>query len=213
MSFADELAAILPADLPERDRLISLGAKHLELIVEANQTMNLTRILGEREGAIKHVLDSVMPWRLFKNATRVVDAGTGAGLPGLPLAMVLPETQFVLLESIQKKARFVQSAVEALELSNVRVIPQRAEEWLAKQRAEVITARAVAPLEKAIPLFAPALRQGARALLYKGPDAESEMAAAQQEAARRRVAMRIVERYSLPDDLGTRTVVELVHHG
>ncbi len=188
-----------------------MGAKHLELIVEANQTMNLTRILGEREAAIKHVLDSVMPWRLFKNAGRVVDAGTGAGLPGLPLAIVLPETQFGLLESIQKKARFVQSAVETLELSNVRVIPQRAEEWLAKQRAEVITARAVAPLEKAIPLFAPALRQGARALFYKGPDAESEMAAAKQEAAKRRVAMRIVERYSLPDDLGTRTVVELVH--
>ncbi len=171
--------------------------------------MNLTRILGEREAAIKHVLDSLMPWRLFKNARRVADAGTGAGFPGIPLSLVLPDTQFFLLESVQKKARFVQSAVDALELPNVAVIPLRAEEWLQKQRVDLVTARAVAPLEKALPLFAPALRNGARALLYKGPDVENEIALAQNDARNRRIKIQIVERYQLPDDLGSRTIVEL----
>jgi 16S rRNA (guanine527-N7)-methyltransferase len=209
LSFADELAQLLPADLPHRDRCIAIASRHLDLIVTANETMNLTRIVGEREAAIKHVLDSVMPWRLFKNAKRIADAGTGAGFPGIPLSVVLPEVRFYLLESVQKKARFVSSAVEELELPNVAVLPVRAEEWLAKQKVDFITARAVAPLEKAIPLFASILRNGARALLYKGPDVENEIAVAQEEAKKRRVKMRIVERYELPDGLGLRTIVEL----
>jgi 16S rRNA (guanine527-N7)-methyltransferase len=209
VTFAEELTALLPADLPHRARLIDLGARHLDLIVEANKIMNLTRILGEREAAIKHVVDAVMPWRLFKNAKRVADAGTGAGFPGIPLAVVLPETHFFLLESVQKKARFVESAVATLELPNVGVIPLRAEEWLAKQRVDLITLRAVAPLEKAIPLLAGALRGGTRALLYKGPDVENEMAQAEEEARKRRIKMQVVERYQLPDGLGSRTIVQL----
>lgn len=177
--------------------------------MEANRTMNLTRILGEREAAIKHVVDSVMPWQLFKNAKRVADAGTGAGFPGIPLAVVLPETQFFLLESVGKKARFVQSAVAALELPNVAVLPLRAEEWLQKQRVDLITLRAVAPLEKAIPLFANALKEGTRALLYKGPDVENEIEQAREVARQRRVQVRIVERYTLPDGQGSRTIVQL----
>jgi 16S rRNA (guanine527-N7)-methyltransferase len=204
VSFASELSLLLPADLPHRDRCIETCARHLELIVEANKTMNLTRIVGEREAAIKHVLDSLMPWRFFKNAQRVADAGTGAGFPGIPLSVALPETQFFLLESLQKKARFVESAVATLGLANVRVLPVRAEEWLPKQCVDIVTARAVAPLERAIPLFA-----GTRALLYKGPDVESEIVEAQAEARKRRVKIQIVERYELPDGLGLRTIVEL----
>ncbi|MBY0505283.1 MAG: 16S rRNA (guanine(527)-N(7))-methyltransferase RsmG [Bryobacteraceae bacterium] len=209
MSFSAELSALLPSDLPQRDRCIQLCAQHLDRIVEANRTMNLTRILGEREAAIKHVVDSVMPWQLFKNAKRVADAGTGAGFPGIPLAVVLPETQFFLLESVGKKARFVQSAVAALELPNVAVLPLRAEEWLQKQRVDLITLRAVAPIEKAIPLLANALKGGTRALLYKGPDVENEIEQAREVARQRRVQVRIVERYTLPDGQGSRTIVQL----
>ena len=209
MSFQDELARLLPADLPHRDRAIDVAARHLQMIVEANVTMNLTRIVGEREAAIKHVVDSLLPWRLFKNAKRVADAGTGAGYPGIPLAVVLPETCFFLLESVQKKARFVEAATEVLGLANVTVVPARAEEWLGRQRVDLVTARAVAPLEKAIPLFAPGLRGGGKVLLYKGPDAENEIAAAAEEARKRRIQVRVVDRYELPDELGARTIVEL----
>lgn len=204
MSFAQELSGLLPADLPHRETVIRKSAAHLDLIVEANRTMNLTRIVGEREAAIKHVLDSVMPWRLFEGAGVVVDAGTGAGFPGIPLALVLPQTRFVLLESIQKKARFVAAAAEALEVPNVEVHAVRAEDWLKENRANLLTARAVAPLSKALPLFGPALRSGVRALLYKGPDAEQEIA----EATKGKVSARVVLRYELPEGAGTRTIVE-----
>lgn len=210
MTFAEELNQLLPADLPHRERVVALSAHHLDLIVEANRVLNLTRIVGEREAAIKHVLDSVMPWRLFSGAAVVVDAGSGAGLPGIPLALVLPETKFILLESIQKKTRFVEFAIATLGLENATALPVRAEDWLKLNHADIITARAMAPLERAIPLFAPALKQGSRALLYKGPDLEAEIAAAASEIRKRRVSVREILRYTLPDDSGTRTIVEVV---
>jgi 16S rRNA (guanine527-N7)-methyltransferase len=210
MTFATELEQLLPGDLPHRARVVELAAKHLDLIVEANQVLNLTRIVDIREAAIKHVLDSVLPWRLFAGAKLVMDAGTGAGIPGIPLALVLPETQFVLLESIQKKTRFVESAIAALGLTNVTALPLRAEDWLKTNEPDIITARAMAPLERAVPLFAAAIRQGARALLYKGPDTAKEIAEAAMEIRKRGVTVREVFRYDLPDQMGTRTIVEVV---
>ena len=205
MDFASELNAVLPADLPHRDAVISGAAKHLELIVEANKVLNLTRITSPREAAIKHVLDSVLPWPIFGNAGHVLDAGTGAGFPGIPLAIVLPEIQFTLAESIQKKARFVESALKELKLPNVEIAARRAEEL----RADVITARALAPISKILTLFRPALKTGSRLILYKGPDITAELA----EAGRTQARIEIVMRYELPDSLGARTIVECTAGG
>jgi 16S rRNA (guanine527-N7)-methyltransferase len=205
VDFEEELNSVLPADLPHREIVIEGASKHLALIVEANKHLNLTRITTPREAAIKHVLDSVMPWRLFVGARHVLDAGTGAGFPGIPLALVLPETRFTLAESIQKKARFVESALGELELPSVEITPRRAEEL----KAEVITARALAPIPRILSLFRPALKAGTRILLYKGPDAEQEIAEATVEARNLRARMEVVMRYDLPDSLGTRTVVQI----
>lgn len=209
MSFVAELTALLPTDLPHRENVIALAARHLDLIVETNAVMNLTRILEPREAAIKHVLDSVMPWRMFAGARDVADAGTGPGFPGIPLALTLPEVRFTLLDATQKKARFVASVVEELGLQNVTVVPQRAEEWLHKHSPQIVTGRAVAPLHKAIAFFSPGLRGGGRVLLYKGPDAETEIEEARPEAKRKHVQFRVVSRYELPDGLGERTLVEM----
>jgi 16S rRNA (guanine527-N7)-methyltransferase len=207
--FADELRQLLPADLPFREECVALAARHLDLIVEANRHFNLTRIVDPREAAIKHVVDSVLPWRLFQAAAQVADAGSGAGFPGIPLALVLPQTRFTLLEATQKKARFLESVVRELALANVEVCAARAEEWLNTHRVAIVTARAVAPLSRAAALFAPALRGGARVLLYKGPDAAAEIAEAAPETAKRQLRLRIIERYELPDALGARTIVEM----
>jgi 16S rRNA (guanine527-N7)-methyltransferase len=199
--FLDELRDVLPGDLPERDVVVAKCARHLELIEETNRQFNLTRITSPREAAIKHVLDSVMPWRLFAGARRVLDAGTGAGFPGIPLALALPGVQFTLSESIQKKARFVEFAVKELGLQNVSVTSQRAEELT----ADLITLRAVAPLIRAVPLFARAIQGGSRVIAYKGPDAEQEM----REVQNRKLQMEVAMRYELPEGLGSRTIVEL----
>jgi len=205
VSFAEELARVLPADLPHRERVIELSAKHLALIAEANEYMNLTRISSPREAAIKHVADSVIPWRSFAGSRHVLDAGTGAGFPGIPLAIALPDVRFTLAESIQKKARFVEVAVEALDLANVEVTADRAESRAQTKRPEIITARAVAPAERLVDLFAKALQSGARLLLYKGPDVTAELEAVDG----RRHDAKVLCRYELPDKLGTRTLVSI----
>lgn len=212
MRFADELTTLLPDNLPFRENVIAKSARHLEMIVEANRHFNLTRITDPRQAAIKHVLDSVVPWELFRlvsNERHVLDAGTGAGFPGIPLALVLPEVQFTLSESIQKKARFVAEAVRELSIPNITVTTERAETFLISAKTGIITARAVAPVAKAIELFGPALKQGARALLYKGPDIESELETAAADLRIRRLTARVIKNYELPDSLGSRTILEL----
>lgn len=208
-TYEKELNEVLPADLPRRETVIVKASEHLGLIEEANRQFNLTRITSPRDAAIKHVLDSLMPWRLFAHARRLLDAGTGAGYPGIPLALALPEVKFTLSESIQKKARFVDSAIGKLQIANATVSSKRAEELLKEEGGEIVTARAVAPLARAIPLFSHAIRAGARLLLYKGPDVEQEIEEAGQEAAKRRVRADIVMRYELPEGMGNRTIVEL----
>ncbi len=205
MDFAPELTRTLPADIPQRDRLIANAARHLHLIAEANEYMNLTRITDAREAAIKHVYDSVLPWQHFADARRVMDVGTGAGFPGIPLAIVLPQTRFALVESVAKKARFLDTALEALDVPNATVFPQRAEELIASQKPDVITARAVAPMSRLMDLFGKFVKNGTRLLLYKGPDVEAELA----EAVSRRMQAVVLSRYVLPDGMGERTLIEL----
>jgi 16S rRNA (guanine527-N7)-methyltransferase len=203
VEFRAELARVLPDDLPHRELLIEKAAAHLSLIWAANEHFNLTRILNAPEAAIKHVLDSVLPWRHFAGAKRVLDAGTGAGFPGLPLAIILPYVRFTLAESIQKKARFVDSAAESLELPNVEVSSERAEQIAVTQRPDIITARAVAPLERLLDLFIKPMRQGAKLILYKGPEVENEIAAVKKY----RIRAQQLDRYELPDGMGTRVVL------
>lgn len=204
MNFADELDLVLPADLPHRERVLEKASHHLQLLLAANEYMNLTRITDAREAAVKHVFDSVAPWRLFQHAHRVLDAGTGAGFPGVPLSVVLPQIRFSLAESIHKKARFVDSAVETLELPNVNVYPERAEIIADQQNIDLITARAVAPINRLVAVFGKALKGGATLLLYKGPDVADEIA-----EAGNRVEAEVVSRYELPHGFGVRTLVQV----
>ncbi len=203
MEFSEELARVLPPDIPQRDRLIEKAARHLQLIVAANEYMNLTRITSPREAAIKHIFDCVAPWRYFLGVKSILDAGTGAGFPGIPLAIVLPEVRFTLTESTQKKARFVESVVEALELDNVEVSSDRAEQIAETERPAIITARALAPYHRIVDLFAKPVKRGAKLILYKGPEVEAELA----EITKHRVRAHALWRYELPDEMGRRTLI------
>lgn len=205
MEFEEELRRVLPPELPYRERLIQKAAQHLHLIHAVNEHMNLTRIMNAREAAIKHIYDSVAPWQHFQGAKRILDAGTGAGFPGIPLSIVLPDSRFTLAESIQKKARFVDWTVESLELANVHVVAQRAEERALQRKPEIITARAVAPISRILEMFHQPLKQGARLLLYKGRNVEAELA----EAHKHRVCAQILCHYELPEGCGSRTLIEV----
>lgn len=162
------------ADLSEaqRERLID----YVDLLAQWNSRFNLTAVRDPLEMIGRHLLDTLVAVNAFQ-ASPVLDLGTGAGLPGIPLAIARPELSFVLLDSVGKKTRFVRQAAASLELGNVIVAQARFESYQPAEKFATITARALAPLE-ALWSGSAHLRQPRASLLaYKGRRPDDEMAA------------------------------------
>ncbi len=118
------------------------------LVCEENERFGLVRLHEESDFVLKHVLDSLAPWRLLSGlpgAGRLVDLGSGAGLPGIPLALAFPQWQVTLAERKEKRVRFLELAIDRLKLTNVRLWPYQIEEL--KERFPVAVFRAFSPLD------------------------------------------------------------------
>jgi len=133
-----------------------------------------------------HVADSLvgLDVQAVRHASRVVDLGSGAGFPGLPLAIALPETLFALVESEGRKCAFIEQMAQAAEAGNVKIVNARAEAWTAGSgRFDVVTARAVAPLDVVVEYAAPLLRPGGVLVVWQGRhDKDAEDAGARAAA-------------------------------
>lgn len=120
---------------------------YLHLLYKWNKTYNLTAIRSLNDMVIKHILDSLTVVPFFKTINTVLDVGTGAGLPGIPLAIVYPEKSVTLLDANSKKTRFLMQVKALLKLENIHVEHQRVESFQPVSRFEGITSRAFASLE------------------------------------------------------------------
>lgn len=122
--------------------------EYLALLQKWNKPYNLTALRSERDMVVKHLLDSLSVEPHLTSAERVCDVGTGAGLPGIPLAIYLHDTQFVLLDSNGKKTRFLEQVKSQLGLSNVEIIQDRVENFRPQDRFDVVISRAFADLNR-----------------------------------------------------------------
>jgi 16S rRNA (guanine527-N7)-methyltransferase len=127
----------------------------------------------------RHILNSAVVAELVRPGQIVADVGSGAGLPGLPMAIVAPETRFVLIEPMDRRSSWLQEVVAELNLDNVEVIRARAED-LEPGQFDVVTARAVAALDKLLRLCVPLLKPGGRVIALKGSKAPEEIEAAKK---------------------------------
>lgn len=160
----------------EIERLLA----HLALIAEWNARAGLTAITRPAEAARLHILDSLLCLQAgIPPRAAVIDVGSGAGFPGVPLAIVRPDLSLVLLEPAARRAAFLEMAVATLRLP-ARVEAMRAEDAGRatgfRERFDVVVARAVAPLPVLSELVLPLARVGSKAVLLKGPVARAEMA-------------------------------------
>ncbi|EYB67086.1 16S rRNA methyltransferase GidB [Deinococcus phoenicis] len=196
-------------------------ARLLALLTESSAQMNLTALREERDILLKHFVDSLTvllgEW-LDRPAQggplRVLDLGTGAGFPALPLALVRPDLQMVPMDATRKKVEFVERAAQALGLAQVHPLVGRAEtlgrDPQQRESYDRVVTRAVAALPVLAELALPFLRTGGLLIAQKGPILPEELEAGTRAAAEVGGAVRAVEPFSLPvaDDARTLVVME-----
>ncbi|MEM1369447.1 MAG: 16S rRNA (guanine(527)-N(7))-methyltransferase RsmG [Cyanobacteria bacterium P01_H01_bin.15] len=159
-----------------------------EHVIAGNRQLNLTRLTSPADFWEKHLWDSVAGFRLgnleLSVGDRWLDIGTGAGFPGLVLAIVYPQLQWTLLDSTAKKVCFIEQVVQAMELPNVAAIAERAETVgrmsIHREQYTGVTLRAVAPITVCAEYALPCLREGGWAVLYRGQRDEAELANLEQ---------------------------------
>ncbi len=157
----------LPA--PAIDKLLD----YIALLAKWNQAYNLTAVRDSAEMVTRHLLDSlaVAP---HLTGLRIIDVGTGAGLPGIPLAILFPERQFVLLDSNGKKTRFLVQAKASLGLDNVTVVHSRVEEYRPEEPFDTVITRAFAALTDILSLCQHLISPAGAVLAMKGDATEAE---------------------------------------
>lgn len=158
------------------DSKISLFEKYRNLLLEWNGKFNLTAIKDLDEIEEKHFVDSLYLDKFvsLENKT-LLDVGSGAGFPGIPLAIAHPNLKVFLLESNGKKVSFLKEVVKQLDLKNVEVIQSRAEEFLDKERFDIVTARAVKELNILLEICIPLVKIGGTFVAYKSSAVDEEI--------------------------------------
>ena len=174
----------------ETERLLERLIIYRQLLIKWNQRMDLTNVPGE-DIPLRHFGDSLLPLyaypQLFPRGAKLVDVGTGAGFPGLPLAIARPDLQVALIEPMQKRCEFLSAVLEAISLSNARVFRLRAEDAgrnaAFREAFDITVSRAVAPLPVLTEYMAPLTQTGGAVLCWKGPAAGGEAAEAENACA------------------------------
>jgi len=177
-------------NLPKLKELLLSGAKtldvnidhhnadqfmmYLELLLRWNKAFNLTAVTDPKQVVIKHFLDSIAV-APYVSGQRILDVGAGAGLPGIPLALLYPQILFVLLDTNGKKTRFMQQAVAELRLENVEVVKSRVESYIPDEKFDQIFSRAFSSIDDKINGVAHLLKPHARIMAMKGGVPTSEL--------------------------------------
>lgn len=165
---------------------IALARQFTEALAEHGEERGLIGPLELPRLWTRHILNSVIAAPLFHGS--VADIGSGAGLPGIVLAIARPDVHWTLIEPMERRVIWLNEQIDALDLGNVEVLRARAEEVSRPGGFDVVTARAVSALKNLIPLTAPLVRDGGELTLLKGMNAPNEIDAAQKQIKKFRLS-------------------------
>jgi len=193
----------------EQIRLFELFSDELK---KWNRKINLTSICKDADIAVKHIIDSLLLARQVNDADYVLDIGSGAGIPAIPLKITHPAQRIVSVDAVGKKILFQRHAARVLGLKNFEALHCRVENLHATHAGsfDLITSRAFSSLEMFVGLASPLLKKGGRIIAMKGPRVDSEFVQAEEGLRRLGFEISSVDAYSLPMNKGERTLATII---
>lgn len=151
---------------------------YMNNLLEWNQKINLTAIKEEKDIIIKHFIDSIIVNK-YVSGNRLLDIGSGAGFPGIPLKIVNNNLDIILIDSVNKKVNFMNDSINKLELNNIKAMHVRAEEMahekVFRENFDIVVSRAVANMSTLVEYMIPFVKVGGKCLCLKGPNCEEEI--------------------------------------
>ena len=196
---------------PTQKQLEQLN-RYYELIVEYNKVMNLTGITEKEQVYLKHFYDSLTIAKVIdlNKEESLCDIGTGAGFPGIVLKILFPNLKITLIDSLNKRIEFLKIVIKELNLNNIEAIHTRAEEYAIKniEKFDVVTSRAVAPLNILLELSIPLLKINKYFISYKGNISREII---ESENALKQLDSKIdkIEEFELPKENSNRTIIKI----
>jgi 16S rRNA (guanine527-N7)-methyltransferase len=175
--------------------------KFMDLVLKENEVMNLTAITDHDEFIDKHFYDSLLPTEVVDfNNKNIIDIGSGAGFPGIPLAITFPNSKITLLDPMNKRCIFLKKVVTELDLKNVTVICKRAEDIdsLSRECYDIVTARAVTNLRVLLELTLPYLKNNGLLVAYKGIKYQDEINEANNALKTLNSKVKLIQNRKLP---------------
>jgi len=193
------------------DKQIDKFEKYQDLLLDWNEKINLTAITEEDDVIVKHFIDSLTILKYFKNNDKIIDVGTGAGFPGIPLKIVDESLKVTLLDSLNKRINYLNDVIEKLSFNNIETIHGRAEELSRnskyREQYDVVTARAVANLKTLSEYCIPFVKVDGYFVCMKGSNIEEEMSVAKEHIELLGGKIEKIEEFVLPNTDMKRNVI------
>ena len=185
--------------------------KYMKLMLEWNEKINLTAITEPKEVILKHFVDSLTILKYLEKEEKIIDVGTGAGFPGIPLNIMNDDCEYTLLDSLNKRIIFLNEVISKLQLKNIETIHSRVEEFgkskKYRENYDIATSRAVAPLNVLLEYLLPLVKVNGICICMKGSNVKEEIEDSKNAISILGGKLEKIETINLPDSDITRNIV------